>query len=173
MLPTLSGLSPKLALVTLPLAIGLLAGKQAIGAHHPFDLQQVVRGAGPIIPGSFRIVAEDDITRGHLVVYTVRRPGRDFGPGANLTTASPSASNTQMAGETDTMNASPIRYGWIMDGGSRVLYGLVTTPGMVALRATTPDGGTQRVQLQPGGGFLVRVPADDTGASFQPLGPGE
>lgn len=175
MLTTHTGLSFKLALAAFSLIVGLLgmAGHESAGRHTPFDLQQVVRGVGPMTPGSFRIVAQGDITRGHLVVYTVQRPGRGFGLGAILTGASPSASNTQWGGETDTLNPSTIRYGWIMDGGSRLLYGVVTASGVVAVQATTPDGGTEFVDLQPGGGFLVHVPADDTGASFQLLGPGQ
>lgn len=156
------------------LALGGLigGGASAINAHLTPNYGAVVEAAGPIVPGSFRVVAEGQTSAGRLLIYTVARPGREGkGLGALLTRQpNPFARITVDAGESVGVPAGAIRYGVVRLSTANLVYG-VTTSGASTLIARTMDGRTTVVAVDPRGGFYLTVPLTSAGATFTPAGP--
>ena len=172
MIRVVTGLHWKGALLgLLALASVSVGSVKALLAHFTPNYEQVVAAAGPIVPGSFQIVGEEDTGAGHLVIYTVERPGHaSHGLGAILTYQPGLLSrSTTNVGESDYVPTGTVEFGVVPMGNRNLVYG-VTTPGVGVIKATTVDGGSQFVSVDPRGGFFLTVPRTDAGAAFSPVG---
>ncbi len=156
---------------TLALAGVAGSGAKTLHAHLTPNYADVVTAAGPIMPGSFHIVGEGETSGGHLVIYTVERPGHaGSGLGALLTRLpTPFARVTVDANESVSVTTGPIRYGVVRLADTNLVYGVVTG-GISSLTARTVDAGRQTVTVDPRGGFYLTVPHSDAGALFTPNG---